>query len=342
MLTPRKITIFKAIVDEFIQTAEPVGSKTLLEKYRIPFSSATIRNEMLELEALGLLEKTHTSSGRIPSSKGYRFYVEHLMSNGLDTQLESALSQVFSSRRSNIDDVIKLSCDILSQMTNLTSIVLGMEANHHVLREIRLVQLNDKSAMGILITETGHIEHRIFNFEQRVSLEEIASFTTIMNDRLVGTPLTQLVGKMENIRPILEKQMIHYEALFESFVNEFMKYTTDKMYSSGERNLMYQPEFANVDKLREITEFLEDSTIWRDVSEGKVDFRLKKSEHSELLWIDDLAVVSSNVKLGDGEDRKLMVLGPSRMDYDRIVGMMEYVTKMIEKVYGEDSENGEE
>lgn len=342
VLTPRKLSIFKAIVEEFISTAEPVGSKTLMEKYNIEYSSATIRNEMGELEELGLLEKTHTSSGRVPSSKGYRFYVEHLMSNGIDTQFETALSQVFFDRQRNIDDVIKLSCDILSQMTNLTSVVLGNEASDQKLREVRLVQLNERSSMAIFITDGGHIEHRIFNFSTDVSVEDLSSFTQILNERLIDTPLPELVEKLESIRPILASQLNHYEVLFESFVDAFVKFANENVYTSGERNMMYQPEFSTVEKLRDITNFLEDSSMWHDISRGKGDLKLKKSEHSELVWIDDLAIVSSSVRISEDDQRKLMVVGPSRMDYDRIVSMIEYVTKMIEQVYGKDNEDEQE
>lgn len=341
VLTPRKLAIFKAIVEEFIQTAEPVGSKTLMEKYSIEYSSATIRNEMGELEDLGLLEKTHTSSGRIPSSKGYRFYVEHLMSDGIDTQFETALTQVFSDRQRNIDDVIRLSCDILSQMTQLTSVVLGPEASDQNLKEIRLVQLNPQSAMAIFITDGGHIEHRIFNFGNDISVDELASFTNVLNERLVDTPLSELVTKMESIRPILAAQMNHYEQLFESFVNAFVKFANENVYTSGEMNMMYQPEFSNVEKLKQISKILEDSSMWREVSKGKGDLNLKKSDHSELVWIDDLAIVSSSVRISDDDHRKLMVVGPTRMDYDRIVSMIEYITKMIENVYGKDGNHGE-
>lgn len=331
MLTPRKISIFKAIVEEFIQSTEPVGSKTLLEKYNIQYSSATIRNEMQELEELGLLEKTHTSSGRIPSSQGYRFYVEHLMDERMDLQLESVLSQVFNDRQKNIEEVIKQSCDILSQMTHLTTVVLGPESSDQTLKEVRLIQMSPTSAMAIFVTDKGHVEHRIFNFDSEISVDELSLFTTTLNDRLKDTPLNELVEKMELIRPILSKQFTHYETLFESFVNAFLRFANDRIYTSGESNMLYQPEFASVEKMKVITKMLEDSSVWRQVSEGRGDLNLKKSEYSSLVWFDDMAVVSSDLNIGDDEAHKLMVVGPSRMDYDRIVTMIEYLTKMISK-----------
>lgn len=128
MLTERQIKIFKAIVDVFTKTAEPVGSKALMDVLDFSCSSATIRNEMAALEEIGLLEKTHTSSGRIPSSKGYRFYVEHLMEKQLDDSVKNSLQKVFSERHYSIEEIVKKSCDILSQMTSLTSVVLGPES----------------------------------------------------------------------------------------------------------------------------------------------------------------------------------------------------------------------
>ena len=138
MLSSRKIEILKAIVESFIASAEPVGSKTLMETFNLSYSSATIRNEMLELENLGYLEKTHTSSGRVPSTLGYRYYVEHLMVDRMEPSLEYALQEVFFDRQLNIEEVIKRSCDILAQMTNLTSMVLGPDASTQTLEHINL------------------------------------------------------------------------------------------------------------------------------------------------------------------------------------------------------------
>ena len=171
MLTSRKIEILKAIVESFISNAEPVGSKTLVEKFDLPYSSATIRSEMLELETLGFLEKTHTSSGRIPSALGYRYYVEHLMVERLDDNLQYALQEVFSDRKMKVEEVIKRSCDILAQMTNLTSMVLGPEAGDQTLEHINLFPVDQNKAVAVFITNAGHTENRVFQFEERISVE---------------------------------------------------------------------------------------------------------------------------------------------------------------------------
>ncbi|CAM3658318.1 heat-inducible transcriptional repressor HrcA [Erysipelothrix urinaevulpis] len=340
MLTERKIEVFKAIVNEFVNTAEPVGSKTLIDKYNLNYSSATIRNEMSDLEKLGLLEKTHTSSGRIPSTKGYRFFVEHLMEDVQNQAVEVALSQIFSDRRLSIEEAIRQSCDILSQMTNLTSVVLGPSSNDETLKSIQLIPLNSLSAMAVFVTESGHAEHRVFKFDDEISVEDLESCTTILNDRLKGTPLSEVVVRMESLKPILSQRLSHYEELFEAFVGAFVKFAQDEVYMSGRKNMLMQPEFSDVTKLRQLMGMLEDSHIWRQLSSQHDQMTLRRSTQSELTWVDDMAVITSSFQGDDDEEHKLMVVGPSRMEYGAVLSMMDYVTEMIEKVYGK--EDGDE
>ena len=339
MLSERKIQIFKAIVEEFIQTADPVGSKLLLDKYNFNYSSATIRNEMMELESMGLLEKTHTSSGRVPSVKGYHFYVEHLMDDKSDDKIEYALSQVFSDRRLNINEVIKKSCDILSQMTNLTTIVLGPDSQSQRLEGVQVIPLSDNSAMAVFETNEGHSESRIFNFDNRLSSAEIQTCCNVLNERLSGTLLHELVDKLNIIRPILAHKVEHYEVLFEAFMSAFLKFAADNMYLSGQNNLLNQPEFADIDKLKQVMKLLENSVLWRTLGHNKGDLLLQKDEQSQLVWMDDMAVVSSTIKFKDKESGQLMVLGPNRMEYNRILSMMKTLTKAIEQIYGKEEQD---
>lgn len=339
MLSERKIQIFKAIVEEFIQSAEPVGSKLLLEKYNLNYSSATIRNEMMELETMGLLEKTHTSSGRVPSTKGYHFYVEHLMEDHQDDQIEFALAQVFSDRHLNSQEIIKRSCDILSQMTNLTTIVLGPDSQTQRLNQIQVIPLSDRSAMAVFETNEGHSESRIFNFDEDTSLKDIKTCCNVLNDRLSGTLLTDLVDKLNVIRPILAKQIKHYEVLFEAFMSAFLRFAADNMYFSGKTNLMNQPEFNDIEKLKQVMNLMENSALWRSLGHNKGDLLLERADQSQLVWMDDVAVVSSTIKIKDKDSGQLMVLGPSRMEYDRILSMMKTLTKAIEQIYGKDSDD---
>lgn len=334
MLTERLIEILKAIVEEYIQTAEPVGSKTLMEKYRLTYSSATIRNEMSDLEALGYLEKTHTSSGRIPSTKGYKYYVENIMVEKMDASLELVLREVFSDRAMKIDEVIKRSCDILSQMTNLTSLSLGPEAHTQCLEHIDLFPIDQNQAVAVFITSTGHTENRLFRFDEKVTVDELSSCCKILNERLGGTPLSEINEKLNLIKPILAKSVKRYEVVFEAFFNAFLKFASENYYTSGQNNLLNQPEFADIGKLKQLLGMFENSAIWRDIGQDRNALKLTHSNHSSLVWMDDVAVVTSTFSLDDDESGQLMVVGPSRMEYDRVVALMEFMSKAIEKIYG--------
>ena len=154
-LTQRMVEILRAIVDEFVSTAEPVGSKTLVDKYDLPYSSATIRNDMATLESLGYLEKPHTSAGRIPSNKGYQYYCEHLLKKEMDEEVKYALANIFDRRSANIEDAIKESCKIVSEMTNLATGMLGPDAKNQTLEFIKVFQIDPKTAVCVFITNTG-------------------------------------------------------------------------------------------------------------------------------------------------------------------------------------------
>jgi len=333
MISKRKLDIFKAIVEEFVATAEPVGSKTLVIKYGMDYSSATIRSEMNELENLGLLEKTHTSSGRVPSTQGYRFYAEHLMESKLDKDFAVVVRSVLEDTKAKADEVIRRSVDILSQMTNMTSLVLGPEANIQRLEHIKLLPLDNKSAVVVIVTDSGHTENKLFRFEDKVSVTDLQSCTDILNQQLKGTRIVDVVDKMKAIEPILAAKFQRHEILFKAFLDAFVRFANDNVYTSGETNLLYQPDFADVEKLKSLMNMLQNHRMWRDISEGKTEIVLQTSKNSQLAWVNDLAVISSTIRVNDGEEAKLMLVGPSRMDYDRVVSLIDYLATSIEEMF---------
>lgn len=334
MLTQRQLDILKAIVESFISDADPVGSKTLVERFNLPYSSALVRNEMSALEEAGYLEKTHTSSGRVPSTQGYRYYVEHLMVEKRDDNLELALRHVFDDRQLKVDDVIKRSCDILSQMTKLTSLVLGPEGAGQTLEHINLFPIDQTQAVAVFITSSGHTENKLFQFEEKVSVEELSNCCAILNERLTGVKLQEIPELLTLIKPILAKSVKQYEEIFQAFFNAFLKFANQNFYLSGTNNLFNQPEFTDVNKLKQLMVMFENSGIWKDIGASQNALKLTHSEHSSLVWMDDMAVVTSTFKLDEQEQGQLMVVGPSRMEYDRIVSLMEFMSNAIEKVYG--------
>ncbi|MBQ1899997.1 MAG: heat-inducible transcription repressor HrcA [Erysipelotrichaceae bacterium] len=337
-LTKRMVDILKAIVDEFVSTAEPVGSKTLVDKYDLPYSSATIRNDMATLESLGYLEKPHTSAGRIPSNKGYQYYCEHLLKKDMDEEVKYALSNIFDRRSANIEDAIKESCKIVSEMTNLASGMLGPDASNQTLEHIKVFQIDPKTAVCVFITNTGHTENKTFNFQDEVTIEDIQTCTDILNDRLRGTPIHVLPEKMESLKPILTKSMQRFEMLYNAFAGAFVKFASETLYFDGTSNMMYQPEYADIEKLKQLTKFFDDSKLFRSLVErqtGNNEVVAVTPKGTELVWKDDIAIVSSEIRISDNpnENARLMVVGPRRMEYNRVVNLLDFISKEIENMF---------
>lgn len=334
MLTPRRIEIFKAIVDEYIRTAEPVGSKTLQAKYKLPYSSATIRNDMQTLEEMGYLEKTHTSSGRIPSTLGYKFYCENLLdSSSIDKRMEVAIRDAFDASTLNIEDAVHVSCRIMSEMTNLTAGAIGPDSSNQRLAHIKLLALDERNAVCVFVTDSGHTETKNFHFDEDVSLKDIESCTDIINSKLNGVLISDLPDRMEEIKPEFASMVQRHELLFTAFVQAFVRFANENVYFSGKDKMLYQPEFEDIEKLKSLMTMLNDSTVWRSVNENENAVAIRTSRGAELTWLNDVAVVKSTFRVNENETGQLMVVGPSRMNYEKIVSMIEYAAKMIEKMY---------
>ena len=338
MLTGRMVEILKAIVDEFVATAEPVGSKTFVDKYGLPYSSATIRNDMATLESLGYLEKPHTSAGRIPSNKGYQYYCEHLLKKDVDDEVKYALANIFDKRSANIEDAIKESCKIVSEMTNLASGMLGPDAKNQTLEFIKVFQIDPKTAVCVFITNTGHTENKTFNFQDEVTIDDIETCTDILNGRLKGTPIHELVEKLDSLRPILTKSVQRFEMLYNAFAGAFVKFASETLYFDGTSNMMYQPEYADIEKLKEMTKFFDDSKLFRSLVDNQTSGNnvvAVTPQGTELVWKDDIAIVSSEIKISDNpkDNARLMVVGPRRMEYNRVVNLLDFICKEIEDMF---------
>ena len=339
-LTQRQKIIFKTIVERFTYCAEPVGSKSLMEWLDFPVSSATIRNEMATLEKQGLLVKTHTSSGRVPSQKGYRYYVENLMVTSSSEPIKDSLQQVFKQRHYSLEEVVQTSCSILSDMTHLTSVVLGPDSRHQALKHVQLIPINARNAVAIIVTDTGHTENKIFQFDMDISVEDLKKCTDLMNDQLVGTPINSVVDRLKEIEPLMASKVSRHEVLFEAFVDAFMCFATEKVAVSGRSNMLSQPEFCDVDRLKKLMKILEDSSLFRQWTDQENNVAISIDSKNEVIQIGDCSVVTTKFHYTDHEEGQLMVVGPNRMQYSKVIAVMDCMSDIIEDVFGVDVEGG--
>ncbi|WP_339250650.1 heat-inducible transcriptional repressor HrcA [Sporosarcina sp. FSL W8-0480] len=329
MLTNRQLLILQLTVNDFIESAQPVGSRQLSKKPEAPYSPATIRNEMADLEELGYLEKTHTSSGRVPSEKGYRFYVDHLLTpEKLTVEDSIQLRSIFQDSVLEKEELIRNSAKIISELTNYTSILLGPDTLMHSVKKFSIVPLDETKAVAIIVTDNGHVENRIFDVPKGMVASDIEKMVNILNERLVGTPLSLLQNKLAREAKMVFEQHVHHAGdLFASFQRAMTIKPEERLYFGGKMNMMKQPEFNDLQKMKMFFELMENGTtafnFFRDDKKG---IHVRIGSENELDAMEDCSVITANYSAGNNLSGSIAIIGPKRMDYGKVITMLDILS----------------
>lgn len=327
MLTKRQEQILKLIVTEYIKLAKPVGSKLLCDELNC--SSATIRNEMQELEEIGLLEKTHTSSGRVPSEAGYRYYVDNLMElkelNGEDV---FKLQTVFNNTKLELSDVLNKSLELISDITSYTSVVLDTKSHDNKLKEISIVPVDSNVVVVIVVTDQGYVEHK--NIEiNGISLEEVKKTVKLINDLIVGTPIDEVSAKLEfEIKPIIGRYVKQHEMLYNAFYDVFTDISSKNVSVVGKNNILKHQEFNNLEKVEDLFSKLDDTEMLSKIEEANNDINIYIGHENKM--DPDVTVIKTNYKTNK-DSGTIAIIGPKRMEYDKVVNLLDYIKKQIER-----------
>lgn len=328
LLSKRRKELLKLIVEEYIKTANPVGSSLLCDKLNC--SSATIRNEMASLEDMGYLEKTHTSSGRVPSEMGYRYYVDNLMEPKKMTGEEVLkLQTIFDNKGLVLSDVITRSMEIISEITNCTSLVLGASSAENKLKEVETIPFSDSKVIAIVITDKGHVEHKELNVG-KVSPNEVKKVVELINKLLVGTPLDEVSAKLEfEIKPIIGNYVKSHEALYQAFYNAFNEFSyKSHMHMAGRTKLLDYREFDSVAKVKEILNKFDDENMVKKIEADCNDINVYIGHENN--FDDDVSVIKTKYDI-NGEEGTIAIVGPKRMDYEKVVSLLNYIKQNIER-----------
>lgn len=328
MLSERRKELLKLIVEEYIKTANPVGSSLLCDKLNC--SSATIRNEMASLEDMGYLEKTHISSGRVPSEMGYRYYVDNLMEPKKMTGEEVLkLQTIFDNKGLVLSDVITRSMEIISEITNCTSLVLGASSAENKLKEVETIPFNENKVIAIVITDKGHVEHKELNVG-KVSPNEVKKVVELINKLLVGTPLDEVSAKLEfEIKPIIGNYVKSHEALYQAFYNAFNEFSyKSHMHMAGRTKLLDYREFDSVAKVKEILNKFDDENMVKKIEADCNDINVYIGHENN--FDDDVSVIKTKYDI-NGEEGTIAIVGPKRMDYEKVVSLLNYIKQNIER-----------
>ena len=324
----RQNKLLKEIVESYIKNAKPVGSKSLCSKLKC--SSATIRNEMATLENLGLLEKNHISSGRIPSERGYKYYVDNLMKpKELTGEDVLKLQTIFHNNALEVSDAIAECVKIISEITNYTSIVLGKSSKDNELKQVSIIPLSDNKIVALVCTDKGIVENKQFTLSSNIYIDEVVKTSEIINKMLVGTPIDEVSSRLEfDIKPIIAKKVTQYEAVYNIFYDAFNDFTknSSNVFFSGKTNMLKQPEYSDADSIKNIISKFEDENLIKNIEEKDNGVNVYIGEESE--FDNDVTVIKTKYNI-NGEEGTIAIVGPKRMEYDRVIGLLDYINKNI-------------
>lgn len=323
-----------AIIADFISTAEPVGSRTIARKYDLGVSPATIRNEMSDLEELGYIEQPHTSAGRIPSQIGYRYYVDFLMKRkNLSTQEEEIIRRGYERKIREIGQVISRTGGLLSQMTRYAAVVVTPRVQASSFKHIQLVLMSPGQAMVLVVMNTGAVQSNIIEVPEGVSQVDLSTIAEVLNAKLGGLSTDQI--KMTLIREIyfeLSKHKNILDLAMHLIQSGLAPEREDKVYLGGILNILNQPEFHNIDKVKTLLSLLEQEDMLRvlvdscDPGEG-VAVRIGGEMNRE--EVRDCSMVVANYHVDGKPVGSIGVLGPTRMDYAWVVSVVDYMTRNL-------------
>lgn len=331
-LDARKQKILQAIIQDYISSAEPVGSRTIARKYDLGVSAATIRNEMFDLEMMGYLEQPHTSSGRIPSRKGYRFYVDCLLKPTKITDAEKQFVRAwFQDKVSSVDQIFQSTAKLLARITHNVTLVMASQRLNSKLKYIRFLPLDDRRAIMIVVTDTGQVENCIYPKPAGASLDDLNIIAQRLTNYLAGMAMDHIDEKaIEAFHETIVDDVELYRLAFRAMGRAFHK--DQQFYKGGTMELLNKPEFKDVDKAKSLFTMLEEqdvvANLLHDEGEGGA-VTVRIGEEAKLSPINDCSIIEATFTDHDVVLGKLAVLGPARMEYAKIIGLLDFMKQHV-------------
>lgn len=327
----RKKKILQAIIEEYIDTAEPVSSGSIVKKYGLDLSSATIRNEMADLEKIGYIEKPHTSSGRVPSAKGYRLYVDELMSDRKISLSEiKYIQSKLMAKVNEIEDLTKITTSTISEVTHYTTVAIGPKKEIQNIAEIKFVLLGSRMLMAVILTDKGIIKETIIKFNQDITEEQVETLNFMFNNKLRGKPLdwidkpleeyifSHMNYSLEVIKPIMEQ--------LNKAINE-----EEKIYLEGANKAFDLPEFKSLEVARKFINVIDQKEIVADLLNTGFanDINVYIGSENENEKLKDFSIVTFKHRYKNKDLGTIGIIGPTRMDYAKVISVMKYISKKL-------------
>jgi len=340
MLAERQQNILVAVIGEYISTAEPVGSRTIARKYDFGISSATIRNIMADLEDLGFLIQPHTSAGRIPTDKGFRSYVDHLESSRRAVENVNSFNiEEMLHAETELGSFMKKATELLSTLSHQAGIVLAPNLKSLVCRHIDFIKLGNSQVLVIFIAESGLVQKRVIRLDEDITQDTLDTTSKLVTTELMGLSLAEIRAKLVCM---METEKAHFDQLFARAIKLSQEFFADEteegeLYVGGTLNMMNQPEFADLEKMKHLFQTFEEKRLLIKILDKCLDDEEEQvkviiGNENTVADTKDLSFVISSYKYGDRALGVVGIIGPKRMNYAQIIPIVDHTAKAVSRL----------
>ncbi len=335
-MNDRQMRILEAIIQDYIQTGSPVGSRTLSKKYDLQLSSATIRNEMADLEELGLITQPHTSAGRIPSDKGYRLYVDTLMGRpDLAPDLDAIIVKMLHDKINNIDLLLEETARLVAMMTNYATIASTQTITEITIKRVQLIYVDHKSVACVIVTDANIIKHQIVSPLTEVDIQLCTMLSEILNSNISGMTLSEL-QRTDLTQLVPEYKALVLQIIF-TIISILQEEDTSQVFTRGTTNILDFYDFNDLKKARELLELLEQkpylTKLLSKSSSNTVSISI--GEENTLEPMKECSLITTTYKLGDCTLGTIGIIGPKRMNYAQVISLLEHISYHITNMLSE-------
>lgn len=333
----RKLRILRAIIDDYIMTAIPVGSRTISRKYETSLSSATIRNEMSDLEELGYLDQPHVSAGRIPSAKAYRLYVDQLLASGeIRSDTEEAIQSYFSAHLRQMERVIDQAAQALSELTGYTAVVLEPGGKQPRIRNIQLVSISAQAALVVIVTDAGLIRDHIITVPRNMDADGLYAISQALTDAISGCTPAEACDRIPILMARMEENTDLLRALGGYITDTRDNASHGHVGVGGVSNMLAFPEYSDMEKARSFLTLVEARDRLAQIisQHGDVAFTVRIGPETGVPEISDCSVVTASYTTRSGRQGTIGVIGPTRMQYSRVLSVLAGMGQHLSELFG--------
>ena len=335
----RKFRILQAIIDDYILTAVPVGSRTISKKYDMGLSSATIRNEMSDLEELGYLDQPHVSAGRVPSAKAYRLYVDQLLRSGrIQSDSEAAVRAHFLGRMRQMEDVIDHAAQVLSSLTNYTAVVLTPSAPQPHIRTLQLVPVSSTSALVVIVTDSGIVRDTVIRVSDQLDSDTLYAISKTLTQELAGHTLQEAVSLLPGISARMQDNERLLQGLSGFFQESAGSAVPPHVAIGGTSNMLSYPEYSDMEKARSFLSLMEtrDKLAAIIAQQGEMAFTVRIGPETGVPEMADCSIVTATYSTHTGQQGTIGVIGPTRMQYSRVLSILGTMGHQLSELFGDE------